>query len=70
VWIGSFSVLQAAGVKVFVLLYKEVELAMGINSYYSKQRLVAASHSNIKVGNSTSIILNSLSSIIKLQRWE
>jgi phospholipase D1/2 len=40
---------QAAGVKVFVLLYKEVELALGINSYYSKQKLVAAYHDNIKV---------------------
>lgn len=37
-----------AGVKVCVLLYKEVEVALGINSYYSKQRLVAA-HQNIKV---------------------
>lgn len=36
------------GVKVFVLLYKEVEMAMGINSYYSKQKLVQA-HDNIKV---------------------
>jgi len=35
-------------VKVCVLLYKEVEVALGINSYYSKQRLVAA-HQNIKV---------------------
>ncbi|XP_053966812.1 phospholipase D2 isoform X2 [Anastrepha ludens] len=34
------------GIKVFVLLYKEVEMALGINSYYSKQRL---SHENIKV---------------------
>lgn len=34
--------------KVFVLLYKEVEMALGINSYYSKQRLVEA-HENIKV---------------------
>jgi len=40
--------LQEAGVKVYVLLYKEVEVALGINSYYSKQRLVAA-HQNIKV---------------------
>lgn len=40
--------LQDAGVKVFVLLYKEVEYALGINSYYSKQRLVAA-NPNIKV---------------------
>lgn len=42
-------VLQVAGVKVFVLLYKEVELALGINSYYSKQQLVDAHHDNIKV---------------------
>jgi phospholipase D1/2 len=40
--------LQDAGVKVCVLLYKEVEVALGINSYDSKQRLVAAHH-NIKV---------------------
>nr|CAD7571905.1 unnamed protein product [Timema californicum] len=37
-----------AGVKVFVMLYKEVEIALGINSYYSKQQLVN-SHPNIKV---------------------
>ncbi|GFR10586.1 phospholipase D1 [Trichonephila clavata] len=36
------------GVKVFVLLYKEVELALGINSLYSKQQLVNM-HPNIKV---------------------
>ncbi|XP_023305494.2 phospholipase D2 isoform X1 [Lucilia cuprina] len=36
------------GVKVFVLLFKEVEMALGINSYYSKQRLVNL-HENIKV---------------------
>jgi phospholipase D1/2 len=40
--------LQEEGVKVFILLYKEVELALGINSYYSKQRL-ASRHENIKV---------------------
>lgn len=40
--------LQSQGVRVFVLLYKEVEMALGINSYYSKQRLVDA-HENIKV---------------------
>ncbi|KAL3266697.1 hypothetical protein HHI36_010859 [Cryptolaemus montrouzieri] len=34
------------GVKVFVLLYKEVELALGLNSYYSKQTLM---DENIKV---------------------
>ncbi|XP_012261590.2 phospholipase D2 [Athalia rosae] len=37
------------GVKVFVLIYKEVELALGINSYYSKQRLVEKCPENIKV---------------------
>ncbi|XP_075727869.1 phospholipase D isoform X1 [Rhipicephalus microplus] len=36
------------GVKVFVLLYKEVEMALNINSLYSKQKLVAM-HPNIKV---------------------
>ncbi|OXA43953.1 Phospholipase D1 [Folsomia candida] len=37
------------GVKVFVLLYKEVSMALGINSYYSKQTLVHAASENIKV---------------------
>ncbi|XP_022246655.1 phospholipase D1-like [Limulus polyphemus] len=36
------------GVKIFVLLYKEVELALGINSLYSKRQLVQQ-HPNIKV---------------------
>nr|XP_013190121.1 unnamed protein product [Amyelois transitella] len=36
----------AQGVKVFIMLYKEVEMAIGINSYYSKTRLVG---DNIKV---------------------
>lgn len=35
------------GVKVYVMLYKEVEMALGINSFYSKQRLMQ--HENIKV---------------------
>ncbi|XP_055838450.1 phospholipase D2 isoform X2 [Episyrphus balteatus] len=35
------------GVKIFVMLYKEVEMALGINSYYSKQ--ILNSHENIKV---------------------
>ncbi|KAH8308798.1 hypothetical protein KR059_001860, partial [Drosophila kikkawai] len=39
------------GVRVFVLLYKEVEMALGINSYYSKSTL--AKHENIKVSLST-----------------
>ncbi|CAH1104900.1 unnamed protein product [Psylliodes chrysocephalus] len=37
-----------SGVKVYVLLYKEVEMALGLNSYYSKQKLTESS-SNIKV---------------------
>ncbi|XP_074643651.1 phospholipase D1-like [Tubulanus polymorphus] len=36
------------GVRIFILLWKEIELAIGINSYYSKQTL-ASRHSNIKV---------------------
>lgn len=36
------------GIKVFLLLFKEVELALGISSYYSKQKLVEL-HENIKV---------------------
>ncbi|XP_060530761.1 phospholipase D2 isoform X2 [Cylas formicarius] len=37
-----------SGVRIYVLLYKEVELALGLNSYYSKQRL-SDLHQNIKV---------------------
>ncbi|XP_064418319.1 phospholipase D1 [Latimeria chalumnae] len=36
------------GVKIFVILYKEVELAIGINSEYSKRTLMRL-HPNIKV---------------------
>lgn len=36
------------GVKIFVMLYKEVELALGINSEYSKKTLMRL-HPNIKV---------------------
>ncbi|XP_041973451.1 phospholipase D2 isoform X2 [Aricia agestis] len=36
----------AQGVKIFVMLYKEVEMALGINSFYSKSRLAS---DNIKV---------------------
>uniref|UniRef100_H3CMG2 Phospholipase n=1 Tax=Tetraodon nigroviridis TaxID=99883 RepID=H3CMG2_TETNG len=36
------------GVRIFVMLYKEVELALGINSGYSK-RTLSHLHSNIKV---------------------
>ncbi|XP_075214567.1 phospholipase D [Lycorma delicatula] len=38
-----------AGVKVFLLLYKEVEVALGINSFYSKQRLSKCHTENIRV---------------------
>lgn len=31
------------------MLYKEVNLALGINSFYSKQKLVEAHSENIKV---------------------
>ncbi|CAG9791773.1 unnamed protein product [Diatraea saccharalis] len=34
------------GVKIFIMLYKEVEMALGINSFYSKSRLAS---DNIKV---------------------
>ncbi|ELU04927.1 hypothetical protein CAPTEDRAFT_168015 [Capitella teleta] len=37
------------GVKIFVLLFKEIEAALGINSYYSKQTLVGLHPTNIKV---------------------
>ncbi|GFN77900.1 phospholipase d1 [Plakobranchus ocellatus] len=37
------------GVKVFVLLYKEIEAALTIKSVYSKQKLMAHSPENIKV---------------------
>nr|XP_033814665.1 phospholipase D1 isoform X3 [Geotrypetes seraphini] len=36
------------GVKIFIMLYKEVELALGINSEYSKRTLLRI-HPNIKV---------------------
>ncbi|XP_072941538.1 phospholipase D1 isoform X2 [Epargyreus clarus] len=36
----------AQGVKIFIMLYKEVEMALGINSFYSKSRLA---NENIKV---------------------
>lgn len=39
---------QQQGIKIFILLYKEVEMALGINSFYSKQRL-ATLHENIKL---------------------
>ena len=40
---------QAEGVKVFILLYKEVSLALGLNSLYSKRALITRGGKNIKV---------------------
>uniref|UniRef100_A0A8C8HWB5 Phospholipase n=1 Tax=Oncorhynchus tshawytscha TaxID=74940 RepID=A0A8C8HWB5_ONCTS len=39
---------RKAGVRIFVMLYKEVELALGINSEYSKRTLMHL-HPNVKV---------------------
>jgi phospholipase D1/2 len=36
------------GIRIFILLYKEVEMALGINSFYSKQKL-GQLHENIKL---------------------
>lgn len=41
--------LQLQGVKVFVLVYKEMEMALGINSYYTKKALMNLHGSNVKV---------------------
>ena len=43
---------QQQGVRIFVMLYKEVELALGINSEYSKRTLMRL-HPNIKVFGSS-----------------
>lgn len=42
---------QQQGVKIFVLLYKEVEVVMGLNSEYTKKTLMGL-HSNIRVSRS------------------
>lgn len=39
---------QRQGTRIFILLYKEVEMALGINSFYSKQKL-SQLHENIKL---------------------
>ena len=44
-------VFQKAGVKVFILLYKELEMALTINSHYSKHALMNKCLENIKVCN-------------------
>jgi len=40
---------QNEGVKVFILLYKEMEMALGISSYYAKSTLGKLNPKNIKV---------------------
>lgn len=47
---------QHQGVRVFVMLYKEVELALGINSGYSKRTLMHL-HPNIKVPGGHALVL-------------
>ena len=42
-------VMQNEGVRIFILVYKEMEIAVGINSFYTKTTLTKL-HSNIKVG--------------------
>ncbi|XP_035212682.1 phospholipase D2-like [Stegodyphus dumicola] len=37
-----------SGVRIYILLYKELELALGINSFHSEQKLIRM-HKNIKV---------------------
>lgn len=41
---------QEEGVKVYVLIYKEVELALTLNSAYTKTTLMSL-HPNIKVNS-------------------
>ena len=41
--------LQEAGVKIYVQLYKEVELAVGLNSAYTKRTLQRLHPKNIQV---------------------
>jgi len=41
--------IQNDGVRIFILVYKEMEIAVGINSYYTKTTLTKL-HPNIKVG--------------------
>uniref|UniRef100_A0A452U039 Phospholipase n=1 Tax=Ursus maritimus TaxID=29073 RepID=A0A452U039_URSMA len=47
-FVWRFLQLDQQGVRIFVMLYKEVELALGINSEYSKRTLMRL-HPNIKV---------------------
>lgn len=49
---------QQQGVRIFIMLYKEVELALGINSEYSKRTLMRL-HPNIKVSWSQRLLPHS-----------
>jgi len=40
--------MQSEGVHIFVLIYKEMEITVGINSFYTKSTLTKL-HPNIKV---------------------
>ncbi|RXN28958.1 phospholipase D1-like protein [Labeo rohita] len=46
--VERFTSTRQQGVKIFVLLYKEVEVVMGLNSEYTKKTLMGL-HSNIRV---------------------
>jgi hypothetical protein len=39
---------QNEGVKIFILIYKEMEMALGINSHYTKSTLTRLHPKNIK----------------------
>ena len=56
------------GVKIFILLYKEFEMALGINSFYTKKTLM---NENIKVRNIVEIeSMYYLIAILNLSRTE
>lgn len=41
------------GVRIYVIMYKELEMALSINSYYSKQVLQSLHESNVRVNTMT-----------------
>lgn len=42
-------IFQAEGVQIFILLYKEFQLALSLNSLYTKRTLMSKGGKNIKV---------------------
>ncbi|GFY00713.1 phospholipase D1 [Trichonephila clavipes] len=48
IWDGELGIPRRAGVRIYVLLYKELEVALGINSHHSEKQL-RRMHKNIKV---------------------